>query len=77
MATITLSVPEKLKKSMDKYPEINWAELSRQSILKRLNRSILLHTTNEILKDSKLTRKDAVELGNKVKQAVAKRYGLV
>ncbi len=26
MATFTISIPEDLKKKIDKYPEINWAE---------------------------------------------------
>ena len=26
MATFTISIPEELKKKIDKYPEINWAE---------------------------------------------------
>ena len=26
MATFTVSIPEELKKKLEKYPEINWAE---------------------------------------------------
>jgi len=77
MATVTLSISDRLKSRMNEHPEINWAELSRQSILKRLNRGALLKTANEILKGSKLTREDAVKLGKQVKHSVAKKYGLV
>ena len=77
MATITLSVPEELKERMNKYPEINWAEWSRESIFKRFERFLLLKVSDEVLKKSKLTKEDAVKLGEEVKHAVARRHGLV
>lgn len=33
MVNFTLSIPEDLKKEMDKYPDVNWSELTRKSIL--------------------------------------------
>ena len=30
MATFTISIPEELKKRIDEYPEINWAEYLKQ-----------------------------------------------
>lgn len=77
MATITLSVPRSLKDCMDEYPEINWAELSRESIFERFERFLLLKTADEVLKKSKLSKEDAIKLGEEVKHAVAKRHGLV
>jgi len=35
MATITLNIPEELKKQMDKMPEVNWTAVLRTMILKR------------------------------------------
>jgi predicted metal-dependent peptidase len=36
MATFTVSVPDELKKEMDKHPEINWAEYLKKRFEIRL-----------------------------------------
>lgn len=36
MATITLSIPEDLKKRMDAMPEIKWSEIMRNIIIKKV-----------------------------------------
>ncbi|MBS3100316.1 hypothetical protein J4463_03845 [Candidatus Pacearchaeota archaeon] len=36
MATFTVSIPEELKKEMDKHPEINWPEYLKQRFEIRL-----------------------------------------
>ena len=36
MVSITLAVPEELKKEMDKHPELNWSEVAREEALKKL-----------------------------------------
>ena len=36
MATFTVSIPEEIKKEMDKHPEINWAEYLKQRFEIRL-----------------------------------------
>ena len=36
MATFTISIPEELKKKIDKYPEINWAEYLKKRFEIRL-----------------------------------------
>lgn len=35
MATLTISIPKKLKQQMDKYPEINWSEVLKTRLQKR------------------------------------------
>ena len=30
MATVTLSIPDELKKEMDKFPEVKWSEVLRK-----------------------------------------------
>ncbi|MBI5391826.1 hypothetical protein HZB00_02370 [Candidatus Woesearchaeota archaeon] len=71
MVSITLSVPEDLKKEMDEFHEINWSAIAREAIKKRVS---LLKKFKEFTKNSELTEKDAVELGKKVNNAVAKHY---
>ena len=72
MVSITLAVPEELKKEMDIHPEMNWSEIARQAIREKLN---ILRKMDIILSKSKMTENDALELGKKVNKAVAKRIG--
>ena len=36
MKRLTVSIPRELKEKLDKQPEINWPEVAKQGILKRL-----------------------------------------
>ncbi|MFH0701851.1 MAG: hypothetical protein V2A62_05460 [Candidatus Woesearchaeota archaeon] len=71
MVSLTLSVPEELKKEMEQFPEINWSEIARQTIQKRLE---ILKQFREFTKDSTLTEGDALRLGKEVNKSLAKRY---
>jgi len=65
MVNITLSLPEDIKKEMEKFPEINWSVIAREAIKKRI---LLLATFSELIKDSKLTEEDAIKLGRELKK---------
>jgi hypothetical protein len=71
MVSITLAVPEELKKEMDSFPEMNWSAVAREAIKKKI---ILLKKFREFTKDSTLTEEDALLLGKEVNKALAKRY---
>ena len=71
MVSITLAVPEELKKEMDRHPELNWSEVARQAIKQRI---IFLKKFEEFAAESTLTEDEAVELGRKVNKALTKRY---
>lgn len=71
MVNITLSVPKELKKIMDKHPEMNWSEVARQAFKEKVSQLELL---DAIASKSKLTEKDAIELGRKIKKSLWKRY---
>ena len=71
MVSITLAVPEELKTEMDEHPEMNWSEIARRAIRDKL---MILKKMDELLSKSKMTEKDALDLGRKVNTAVAKRY---
>jgi predicted transcriptional regulator len=71
MPTMTLAVPDELKKKMEKFPEMNWSEVARQAIRQRVE---MLETLKEFTKDSTMTEEDALEMGRKVNKALAKRY---
>jgi hypothetical protein len=71
MPTITLSVPEDLKRDMDESREINWSEVARVAIRTKVAQLKLL---KEITANSKMTEDDALELGRKIRKGMHKRY---
>ncbi len=71
MVNITLSVPEELKKKMDEFPEMNWSAVAREAIWEKATQLSLLKS---ISSRSRLTEKDAMELGKKINKAVSKHY---
>jgi hypothetical protein len=71
MVSLTLAVPEDMKKQMDKYSEINWSAVARNAIMKRLD---WLAEMDKLTAKSELTDEDTIRLGRKVNKAVAKRY---
>jgi len=73
MPTITLSVPEELKKEMDKSKFINWSEIAREAIREKVAQLGIL---NAIAAKSKLTEKDALEIGRKIKKSMHEKYKL-
>ncbi len=71
---ITLSVSDSTFEKMRGFPEIKWSEVARASIESRLE---MLEALDALASKSKLTEKDALELGKKIKHGMAKRHGLV
>jgi len=71
MVSLTLAIPREIKKEMEKHPEINWSEVARQAIVKKI---ILLKKMDFLLRKSKLTEKEALELGRGINKALSKRY---
>ncbi len=71
MPTITLSVPEELKHDMDATPEINWSAVAREAIREKV---VQLRILKSIASKSKLTEKDALDLGRKINKSLHERY---
>jgi predicted transcriptional regulator len=71
MPTLTLAVPEDLKKKMDELPEMNWSEIARKAISEKVQEYTLFKS---IVKKSKLTEQDAIRMGREVNKALHERY---
>jgi len=71
MPTITLSLPGELKKQMDEFEDINWSAVAREAIKNRLSQLMLFKS---IVSKSKLTEKDALEIGKKINASLHKRF---
>jgi hypothetical protein len=63
MPTITLSVSEDIKRDMEESKEINWSEVARAAIKIKIAQLKILKA---ITAKSKLTEKDALEIGKKI-----------
>jgi len=70
MANITLAVPENLLEKMREHPEMNWSEVARQAIKEKMENLELL---DKITTKSRMTAKDAVEIGELVKASMWKK----
>lgn len=68
---MTLAIPEDLKKKMDSFPEMNWSEVARAAIKKRI---LMLDRIKEFTGDSEFTEEDAIKLGKELNKAIAKKY---
>lgn len=73
MVSLTLSVSEELKKEMEKFPEINWSEVARASIIEKIKRFELAEL---LASKSKLTEKDIKQIGDKIKRGIAEKHKL-
>ena len=71
MPTITLSVPKDLKRDMEGSKEINWSEVARQAFKEKASQLELL---DSIVSKSKLTEKDALEIGKKIKKSMWEKH---
>ena len=71
MSTITLSLPDELKKKMDEFEDINWSAVAREAIKSKLSQLILFKS---IVSKSKLNEKDALEIGKKINASLHKRF---
>ena len=71
MAGLTLAIPDDVKKEMEKFPEINWSEIARAAIKRRL---LILTKLREFTEDSDITEEEAYELGERVSKSLSKRH---
>jgi len=71
MSTITLSIPEDLKREMEEFKEMNWSEVARAAIRERVAQLAILKS---ITAKSKLTEKDALEIGRKINKSMHERF---
>ena len=74
MANVSLTVPEELKAKMEKFPWINWSEVSREEAIEREKLNEDFEEFNRIVSKSKLTEEDAMRLAKEVNRGMHERY---
>lgn len=70
MPTITVNVDDTLKEQMEKHPEINWSEVTRQAIRSKIEK---LELMDELTADSELSGVDVNEIAAKINESARKR----
>jgi hypothetical protein len=70
MVSLTLSIPEEFKQKMDKFNWLNWSSIAREAFAKRMKQLEALEEFREGLEKSKLSDKDCLELGKKLKESM-------
>ena len=71
MATLTIHVPEDLKRDLEETTLLGWEQVVIDALQERVSKLKIL---NAIAAKSKLTEKDALELGKKIKKGMHKRF---
>jgi hypothetical protein len=71
LANVTLAVPEELRRIMRSHPEIKWSEVARQAMWDYARK---LEMMDEITRKSKLSEKDASEIGRTIKAGLSVKY---
>ena len=72
MPTVTVNVDDDLKERMEKHPEINWSEVTRQAIRDKIEK---LELMDELTADSELTDEDVDEIAAKIDGSARRRIG--
>ena len=75
-ATLTLAIPEKLKKELSEVKGVNWSEETRTFLEERVKRLKALKKLDELTRNSKLGDEEILELSRKINAGIAKRHGL-
>ena len=71
MRTLSVSVPEDLKKKMLQLDEINWSAIARKAFEEKIDEVKFL---KNLASKSKLTEEDARELSEKINRSMAKKF---
>ena len=71
MANLTFSISNKLKKSMEDFPEIHWSEVVRDSIRRKIAQ---LDFLKGFRIDSEISPEDALSLGREINELLLKHY---
>ena len=74
MPNLTITIPEELKKDMERLPELNWSETVREFLTDKVKRALLLKKLDKLLENSELTEEDCLRMGKEAKKHMSKRF---
>ena len=73
MVSVTFTIPNKIKEDMECFSWVNWSELAREEALNRAKLAKEFEEFKKITSKSRMTKKDADQLAEKVKVSMHKR----
>lgn len=71
MATVSVSVPEDLRKKMQKLDEINWSAVARKAFEKTVDD---IETIRRLTEKNSLTEKDAQDIAGRIDAEVSRKF---
>ncbi len=72
MPTVTLSLPEEVKKKMEKFAWLNWSALAREAFIKKMRQLEILDKFEKDFEKSKLTDEDCIKRGRELRKSMSK-----
>ena len=76
MAEVVVNIPEELKPGFKELGKEEINSVVSRALRERLSEELMFKLADELLKDSRMTDELALELGDELKERVAKRHGL-
>lgn len=73
MPKLSIRVSEDLKGEMEKHREINWSEIARKAFHQQLRK---IELADKLVSESKLTKEEAKQIGEKIKKGIAEKHDL-
>jgi len=70
MPSITVNVDDDLKDRMERHPEINWSEVTRQAIQEKVE---TLEVIDELTSGSELTESDVADIADRINESARER----
>ena len=71
MPNLSVEVPEELMKTISEFPQVDWSAVARHAISEKAHQLAFL---KYFASESDMTHEHALTLGEKVNEAVFKRY---
>lgn len=71
MASVSVSVPDDMKRKLEKFDTVNWSAVARNAFANQLSK---LELMDKLTSKSTATDKDIEELSEKIKEGIAKRH---
>lgn len=71
---MTFAVPKELYKIIKKHRDVKWSEVARQALWDKARK---LELMDKLILKSKLTEREALEIGRKINKGIAKKHGLI
>lgn len=73
MVSVTVSIPEEIKKKMEQFPEVNWSGLVRTIIENKVHNLVWKEEMKKRINEDKEFNDWSVFMGKKVKQGMGQR----